>query len=111
MMEKLLALAGGGSGGGGTSDFSTATVTFGANPDEVEVLLPVVIDGGQGYGYITITNDYFDEGETVLLPLYKGHLLLPAGSIPLDGATLTGDAQDVGGGTVLVTGDFTVSWG
>lgn len=109
MIEKILALAGGGSGGGGTSDFSTATVTFGANPDEVEVLLPVVFDGGQSF--MMITNDYFDEGETLTVPLYKGHLLLPAGSIPMEGATLTGDVQEVDGGNILVTGDFSVSWG
>lgn len=109
MIEKILALAGGGSGGGGTSDFSTATVTFGANPDEVEVLLPVVFDTESPC--IMIVNDYFDEGETITLPLFKGNLLLPAGTLPLDGATLTGNAQDVGGGAVLVTGDFSVSWG
>lgn len=109
MIEKILALAGGGSGGGGTSDFSTATVTFGANPDEVEVLLPAVFDNTQSF--IMVVNDFFDEGETLTLPLYKGNLLLPAGTLPLDGATLTGDAEDIGGGAVLVTGDFTVSWG
>ena len=109
MIEKILALAGGGSGGGGASDFSTATLTFGANPDEVEVLLPVVFDNPQSF--IMVVNDFFDEGETLTLPLYKGNLLLPAGTLPLDGATLTGDAEDIGGGAVLVTGDFTVSWG
>lgn len=110
MMEKLLALAGGGSGGGGTSDFSTATVTFGSNPDEVEVMFPAVFDAGD-QSCIMVVNDYFDEGETMTVPLYKGNLLLPAGSIPMEGVTLTGDVQDVGGGTILVTGDFSVSWG
>lgn len=109
MIEKILALAGGGSGGGGTSDFSTATVTFGANPNEVEVMLPVVFDTTQSC--ITFLHDYFDEGETLTLPLYKGNLILPVGAIPMDGATLTGDARADGGGNILVTGDFTVAWG
>lgn len=109
MMEKLLALAGGGSGGGGASDFSTATLTFGANPDEVEVLLPVVFDTDRSF--IMVVNDFFEEGETLTLPLYKGNLLLPVGTLPMDGATLTGNAEDIGGGAVLVTGDFSVSWG
>ena len=101
-------LAGGGGGGGGDSDFSTATMTVVG--DEVSISASACFDlsnvpEAPVPGYLHPGYTSYAEG-AYQIALFKGYAMCEIGA---SNATVSGNAQFVGGNMYLVSGDFTVT--
>lgn len=108
MMHNFLALAGlGGSGGGGSSDWSTCTMTIVSNESNCIVDIPSV---DVENNCITLYEDEPSAGTTLVLPLYKGKLIVPeVVDFWTDTATFSGAAEVDDNNNLVITGDCSVT--
>ena len=100
--------------GGGSSDFSTAEVTLIGKEGSItgDVYLPITQDAGDGMPDMAYFRASFvvNEQHTFNAIMYKGStvgLIANAVGHPID--SIVGNAQDMGNGYLLITGDCTIT--
>lgn len=109
---RISALEAGG-GGGEDSDFSTAQVTLiGKNVSHGDVYLPITQDGGDGMPDTAFFRVNFEGNQqhTYNAIMYKGATVgLIANAARYSIESIIGNAQDMGNGYFLITGDCTIT--
>ena len=103
-----------GGGGGGSSDFSTAQVTLIGKDGVIagDVYLPITQDGGDGMPDVAffLANYVANQQHTYNAIMYKGATLgRIANTAGRSIESIIGNAQDMGNGLLLITGDCTIT--
>ena len=102
------------SGGGGSSDFSTAQVTLIGKDGVIagDVYLPITLDGEDGMPDVAffLANYVANQQHTYNAIMYKGATLgRIANTAGRSIESIIGNAQDMGNGLLLITGDCTIT--
>lgn len=95
----------GGSGGGGSSDFTTANVTLVKNVSQGVIQIPTLYTFGADD--IALSSAFSQSGDYSII-LHSGKCGI---SVDASSYTISGSASDLGNGTVLATGDCTITIG
>lgn len=101
-------------GGGGSSDFSTAQVTLIGKDGVIagDVYLPITLDGEDGMPDVAFfqANYVANQQHTYNAIMYKGATLgRIANTAGRSIESIIGNAQDMGNGLLLITGDCTIT--
>ena len=101
-VAKKLA-GGGGGGGGGSSDFSTAELSVDISGN-AGVAIPSLFNIGDQIIAVSMT---INRSGTYTFIMYKGSCGISL--LSANNYTVNGNATDMGGGSVLATGDCTIT--
>lgn len=100
-------LSSGGGGGGGSSDFSTAEVILNV-ADGNTLIIPMVYDV-EGMRALIVSQTSSELSATIVMPLFKGYLIVDAPDVSGTVSTTGGVAYDDGQFTITGDGTITIS--